>query len=99
MDNFESSSLSRLNDGDKAELQKFLANEQQRSSIQTGKTVFTFRDAQIDADMLEEVCDQQHQGLEARQIGGELPRQLRRPVLGPQPSDDQASQQHALLGQ
>ncbi len=37
MENFESSSLSRLNDGDKAELQKFLANEQQRSSIQTGE--------------------------------------------------------------
>ncbi|OAA54438.1 Mg2+ transporter protein, CorA-like protein [Cordyceps fumosorosea ARSEF 2679] len=35
MENFESSSLSRLNDGDKAELQKFLANEQQRSSIQS----------------------------------------------------------------
>ncbi|PQK16122.1 hypothetical protein BB8028_0006g04430 [Beauveria bassiana] len=32
MENTEA--LSRLNDGDKAELQKFLANEQQRSSIQ-----------------------------------------------------------------
>lgn len=49
--------------------------------------------------MLEEVCDQQYQGLEARQIGGDMPRQLRRPILGPQPSDDKASQQHALLSQ
>ncbi|KAJ3499631.1 hypothetical protein NLG97_g193 [Lecanicillium saksenae] len=34
MDSFSASSLSNLNDSDKAELQKFLANEQQRSTIQ-----------------------------------------------------------------
>lgn len=39
MDSFSASSLSNLNDADKAELQKFLANEQQRSTIQAGKLV------------------------------------------------------------
>ncbi|KAF1733409.1 hypothetical protein CRV24_007310 [Beauveria bassiana] len=72
MENTEA--LSRLNDGDKAELQKFLANEQQRSSIQM--------------DVLEEMRDQLDEEPEARQIGRDMPRQLRRSILRPQPTHD-----------